>query len=266
VYGVTRSADKAVELAKEEIFPVVGELENLDSWTPTAEACTVVIDCTAFNNELALKILHAMEKIGAKKPMVFVYTSGIWTTGKSSHQMRDERSYSPDVSPLVVERPETVKRILHSKHLTSIVISPGLVYGKAGSLFGMWFGAALKGNLEVPMKLENRNATVHVDDLAEAYVRAVERADWVKGHEFIVTNPSSESAYDIMTAIKRVTGYKGEIKCREPTSPFEVCLGLNMNFSSKKAKTLLGWHPHHPSFADGAASYLVSFKAYNGIN
>ncbi len=59
--------------------------------------------------------------------------------------------------------------------LGATLIRPGCVYGKAGSLTGMWFGGAKAGKLSLSGTGDHKWMLVHVDDLANAYVLVAEK-------------------------------------------------------------------------------------------
>ena len=78
-------------------------------------------------------------------------------------------------------RPAIEQMVIESKFINGIIIRPGAVYGKGGSLTALWFEAATKGELYGIGSRDVRWFLVHVDDLADSYVRAVERAEIIKG-------------------------------------------------------------------------------------
>jgi nucleoside-diphosphate-sugar epimerase len=113
---------------------------------------------------------------------------------------------------LEIWRPLIEQTIIESKFINGIVISPGGVYGKSGSLTALWFEDAIKGELFGIGSKDVRWSLVHVDDLADSYVRVVERAELIEGQKFIIVNNQSESMGDMLDAVARITGYKGRNK------------------------------------------------------
>jgi nucleoside-diphosphate-sugar epimerase len=111
---------------------------------------------------------------------------------------------------LEIWRPLIEQTIIESKFINGIVISPGGVYGKSGSLTALWFEDAIKGELFGIGSKDVRWSLVHVDDLADSFVRAVERAELVGGQIFNIINNQSESVGDILDAVARITEYKGK--------------------------------------------------------
>jgi uncharacterized protein YbjT (DUF2867 family) len=76
---------------------------------------------------------------------------------------------------MVAWRPALEQKVVQSKDFDGVVIRPGLILGKAGSLFGTWFRAVESGEVTLFNDAGIRCAPVHTDDLAETYVAAVER-------------------------------------------------------------------------------------------
>ena len=62
-----------------------------------------------------------------------------------------------------------------------------------------------------------RRSGIHQDDLADAYLRAVERGSIVGGSIFDIANEFTESVEDVLATLCKVSGAKG-YKYREPTN------------------------------------------------
>ncbi|CAG8480964.1 1402_t:CDS:2 [Cetraspora pellucida] len=246
VFGLVRKREKINMLAKNE-----SDVNYLTTWMPTAELCDIIIDATSEYNEpvkLVNTILNSCNEISKKR----VEAGGKQTPLHTNLKLDSWR-------------PECERQILNSPHINGIIIRPGAVYGKSGSLTGIWFKAAIEGKLEGIGNRDVRWSFVHVDDLADSYVQAAERAEIVKGQIFNIVNNSTESMGDILTAIARVTGFKGEIKFREPTTDFEIAMTHTDLFTNRKSQTLLGWHQKKLGFVDGIEIWWNSFKGWNEL-
>ena len=57
VWGLTRSAAKATMLEQQEIWPVIGSLQQPDSYKAVAEQCTVLIHCAADKSDRSHVVL-----------------------------------------------------------------------------------------------------------------------------------------------------------------------------------------------------------------
>ncbi|RIB08938.1 NAD-P-binding protein [Gigaspora rosea] len=274
IFGLVRKREKVKMLAMSEIFPILGDVNDLASWMATAEQCDVIIDATSEYVEpvkLVNTILSSCNEISKKRveaggnKLLLIYTSSLWVYGGDPYSIKSEQTLIQTNLKLDFWRPECEQQILSSPHINAIIIRPGAVYGKSGSLTGIWFKAAIEGNLEGIGNRDVRWSFVHVDDLAESYVQAAERAEIIKGQIFNITNNSTESMGDVLTAIARVTKFKGEIKFREPTTDFEIAMAHTDLFTNRKSQTLLGWYQKKLGFVDGIEIWWNSFKGWNDL-
>ena len=138
--------------------------------------------------------------------------------------------------------------------IRSVVVRPGIVYGgPRGGIPAMFFGTALKhGAAHTVGAGENHWPLVHVDDLAELYVRLVERAP--AGSVYYAADASRLTQKEIAEAASRAAGKDGKVQAQQPDgSPYQEALTLDQQISSEKARNDLDWRPRHESFAGEAA-------------
>jgi nucleoside-diphosphate-sugar epimerase len=266
VYGLVRSEEKGKRLTLEEIIPIVGTIQDVDSWRPTLEKVTTVVDTTYdWTNPVghADIVLNALKEVSQTRRLVYLYTSGTWVYGNNPNEITTENS-TFTAPAMVGWRDPLDHKILAAESATlfPIVIRPTSIYGYGQSFLAGWFKGAVDGDLEVFGKPTTRLNFIHADDNAALFVRAAERADIVKGQIFIGTG-GTESLLDTLTAVARVTGYKGEIKFKAPTDAFSECLAIENVLSSRKAQVLLGWEAKHKGFTDDIESLYVGWKAHN---
>ena len=267
VWGLARNETKAARLARHEIEPVSGDLADPKTYADVAAQCSVLIH-TAFDysgdgvakNKLTIDtLLDAGRRGGEAKTLIF--TSGAWVYGDTGDQMVDETTPLNPIK-LVAWRPAHEQLVLRASGVRTIVIRPGCVYGGAGGLTASWFakpGEAVVGDGR------NRWPMVHVDDLADAYVRATESS--LAGEIFNVTDRSRFTVLELATAAARAAGYKGEIpllplaEARKTMGDFADALALNQHVDSGKAVRLLGWQPRHGGFLDEVEVLYRAWKA-----
>ncbi len=273
VWGLARSADKARDLARTEVHPVLGDLGNPASFAPAAESCSVLVHAAAeygsgafaFERSAVHALLAAARKRGPQ-PKTLIYTSGTWVYGNTGDRLVDETApVAP--APHVSERPAVERLILDAEGVRGIVVRPGCVYGHQGSLTAMWFDAACGGRtIEVIGDGSARWALVHLDDLGRAYVRAAESG--LSG-VFNVTDHSRANVREMVGAVARVTGYAGEIRTNSVADAarsmgtLAECLALDQHVDSRKAVRLLGWQPRHGGFVDEVDECFEAWKAWN---
>jgi nucleoside-diphosphate-sugar epimerase len=272
VWGLARSAEKAVALARAEVHPVLGDLGRPEGFVAAAESCSVLVHAAAeygtgafaFERNAVHALLAAARKRGPQ-PKTLIYTSGTWVYGNTGDRLVDETIPVAPV-PHVSERPAVERLLLEADGVRGIVLRPGCVYGHQGSLTSMWFQAARSGGpLSVIGDGKSRWALVHLDDLGRAYVRAAESG--LTG-VFNVTDRSRASLLEMVGAVARVTGYGGEIRttpvaeASASMGTLAECLALDQHVDSRKAVQLLGWHPSHGGFADEVEECFEAWKAW----
>ncbi len=274
VWGLARSGEKALTLSKNEIHPVLGDMQKPATYASIAEQCSVLIHAAVdyqagvvAPDKLLTETFLNTAKRGAQ-PKTFIYTSGIWVNGNTGDQLVDETTPLNPLT-LVAWRPAHEQMVLNASNMRTLVLRPGCVYGKQGGLSGMWFSSAYNEKaLRVIGDGNNRWAMVHADDLAEAYVRAAESN--YSGEIFNIIDRSRASVREMANAIARVTNYAGEIhyvpvaEAAKTLGDFAECLAVDQHIDGRKAARLLGWQPKHGGLADGIASYFEAWKAAQG--
>lgn len=265
VYGLVRTDEKARLLAKNEIHPIVGNMQSPQSYLPAAEQCSVLIHA-AFDvqgespktDRQAVAALLSTAGKGAQ-PKTFLFTSGVWVYGNTGIGMADETTaLNPPAH--VAWRPANEQIVLNAEGMRGLVIRPGCLYGLQGGLTGEWFQAAYDKTLKVVGDGKNRWAMVHPDDLADGYLRAAESG--LGGEIFNFTDRSRASVRDMAQAVARVTHYSAEIQYTPVAGAYHECLALDQHVDSRKAVRLLGWQPKHSGFIDGVEAYFASWKAH----
>jgi nucleoside-diphosphate-sugar epimerase len=271
VYGLVRNPEKAKILLQNEIFPVSGNLLQPDTYLEAAEQSNVLIHAAAdyHADTVAVDKLTTETLLSAAardlQPKTFIFTSGVWVYGNTG-VAADETS-SLAAPKHVAWRSEHEQMVIQASHIRGIVMRPGCVYGKSGSLTAQWFEqASRKETLRVIGDGRNHWAMVHVDDLADAYLRAAESN--LKGEVFNVTDRSRARVQDMVEAVARITNYAGKIsytpvpEAAQKLGTLAECLALDQHVDSRKAVRLLGWQPRHGGFIDGIEAYYGAWKGH----
>src|SRR5204863_6520564 len=220
VWGLARSETKARRLAQHEIEPVIGDLADPKTYLEVASDCALLVN-TAFDysadgvakDKTAIDTLLEAGRRGAK-PKTLVFTSGAWVYGDTSDRMVDETT-PPNPTKLVAWRPAHEQIVLQAAGVRGLVIRPGDVYGGPGGLTGQWFAGPSAG--KPPLVAgggRNRVPMVHIDDLADAYVRIGESG--LAGEIFNVNDRSRFTVLEIATAAARDAAQQAAV---QPTPP-----------------------------------------------
>lgn len=275
VWGLTRSQEKAACLAGGEIHPVVGAMDQPETFVKAAAACQVVIHCAAEMSARSLELdRNTVELLlgalgDSNRSTMFLYTSGVWVYGNLKDECVDETS---TVQPLdlVKLRVLTEQLVLaaNERKLRTFVIRPGCVYGGKGSLTSAWFESAVKhGAAQIVGDGRNRWAMIHRQDLAELYLRVMESS--CGGEIFNATDRSRFTVGECAEAASRAAGSGGKVKmisapeARASVGPLVEGLTVNQHIDSSKAVRYLGWQPRHAGFVDGVERYFAAWRAYH---
>lgn len=271
VYGMTRSALQANRLAANEVFPVIGDPACPRDWIDIVHNIDIVIDAVGGENSatIAPSLHKAVSDAAARRPpgtppLTYIYTSGMWVHGDDRATIVTDGS--PIVSPLqlVAWRPAVEDAILRSSGaVRGIVIRPGLLYGRGGSLFAPLFASAEKGNIVWPGAPGGQYATVHADDLADLYVRVVGHAAALGGLVFDATREHSESVDLLLLRMTEVSSAE-RYEYKKPTNLLEEALSATIIARPTLARTMLGWESHKPDLVDGLEMYYAAWKARKG--
>lgn len=275
VMGLVRSAEKEKRVSCAEILPVIGSMNDPESYTQAAQACELFIHCAAdLGHEfhaLDRKTVNHLIQIAQESTLQrgFIYTSGVWLYGDTKNNVVTERS-ALNPTRLVLPRQETENRVLNasSSQLSTISIRPGCVYGGKGGLTAAWFDSAIKnGQAQIVGDGHFRWAMVHVEDLADLYVRAGE--SYLSGEIFNATDRSRFTVLECAQAANRASNRAEKVQtvsiedAAKTMGDFAECLTLNQHVDSNKATHLLNWQPKHGGFVDGAPRYFVAWQASN---
>jgi len=271
VWGLARTEEKAQLLARNEIHPIPGSLQAPDSFRARAEQCSVLIhaaadyttDTFALDQKVVGELLNAARR-GAR-PKTLIYTSGVWVHGDTGGKLVDETA-PPAPPKLVSLRPVTEELVLKASGVRGLIIRPGCVYGRQGGLTGVWFkGAHTDKALKVVGDGNNRWAMVHVDDLADGYVRAAESG--LAGEAFNLVDRSRSPVGEMARYVACAAGYEGTtafVPVAEAAKTFgdtAECVAMDQQIDGRKATRLLGWQPKHNGFIDEVETYFASWKA-----
>jgi len=135
--------------------------------------------------------------------------------------------------------------------IRTVVIRPAIVYGRgAGIPAGFVDSARKEGAAQFVGTGENRWPFVHVDDLADLYLLALEKAS--PGTLLLGVSGPAHSVRDVAVAASRGAGAEGRIRAwpleeaRKKLGPYADALVLDQQASGKRAQQLLGWRPHRP--------------------
>lgn len=271
VSGLVRSAAKLPLLKERGIEPVLGTLEDADILARAADAADAVIHTASADHPgSVVTLVSTLERTG--KTLMYTTGSGIVADSAAGEYagsvvLTDDTYFEP----VAFRRPRVamnrfVRQAAIDKGIRSIVICPSMIYGTGRGLqpdsdqlpklmalskhlgAGVYFGKGL-----------NRYSNVHIDDLVDLYVLALEKAP---GGSFFFAENGDASFKDIADMISRALGLGGktvslivEDLVRQYGDAGRYGITSNSLVSSVNARNL-GWSPKAPSLAE----YFESFR------
>jgi nucleoside-diphosphate-sugar epimerase len=247
VIGLARSESKADWLKAAGYRAAFGNLRDPHSLLNAAGDAEAIIHA---GMDLTSQDAGAVDRqatetlLSAGKP--FVYTSGIWVIGPTFGRTVGEMTpLSPPA--LVTWRPAVENTVLDGG---GVVLRPGTVHGrKGGRVAGYMKSAREEGVVRFVGNGENHWTWVHIDDVARAYVLALEKRP--AGEMFLIVNGQPVKIKALGAAIvKAVPGTRIEYMpvddARGKMGAVAEALALDQKVASTKALRSLGWWPKAP--------------------
>jgi nucleoside-diphosphate-sugar epimerase len=264
VVGLVRSAESIALLKDRGIESVLGNLDDPEIITKTAhEADAVIHAASADHAGAVVTLIAALERSG--KTLICTTGSGIAADSAAGEYATSvaltEDSY---FEPVPFRRPRVamnrlVREAAIDKGIRSIVICPTMIYGKGRGLqtdsdqlpklialskqvgAGVFFGKGL-----------NRYSNVHIDDLVDLYLLALEKAS---GGSFFFAENGDASFKEIAEMISRSSGLGKTVSLsvedlvRQHGHAARYGITSNSLVSAVNARRL-GWSPKAPSLAE----------------
>jgi len=176
VVAPVRSAHAAQKATATGATAVVGDITDAAWFTPLLEGVDAAIHTAApsdgtapqFDAAVAEAVIAAFS--GTGKP--YIHTGGLWIHGPSD-DLTEQTPFNP---PAIVAWREGVESRLAAADLALTIVEPGIVHSHGAGIPAMLGSAPrdAEGRLTVIGDGTPHWATVHVDDLAELYVRVIE--------------------------------------------------------------------------------------------
>jgi nucleoside-diphosphate-sugar epimerase len=263
VVGLARNGERAKLLESRGHLACVGDLEDEASLRAAVDGVDGVIHTAmrfdARAGERDRRAVETMLDALAGSGRSFIYSSGVWVMGDTDGSMKGEVS-GLRPPPLVAWRPAVEDLVLAAKErgVEAMVLRPGMVFGrKGGALGGMFAYAREHGKVRIVGQGLNCWSTVHIDDLADLYARAVGQP--AGGQLFIACGGMPQPVERIARAVAAACGLGEGEKALERISleeargllgPVAECLVMDCRAGSTKAARYFGWTVRQPSIFD----------------
>jgi nucleoside-diphosphate-sugar epimerase len=265
VTGLVRFENEIPQLKDRRIEPVLGTLDDSEILTHAADVADAVIHAASADHAgSVVTLVSALEHSG--KALICTTGSGI-VADSAAGEYAGSVVFTEDTyfEPVAFRRPRVamirfVRQAAIDKGIRSIVICPSMIYGVGRGLqpnsdqlpklmalskqlgAGVYFGKGL-----------NRYSNVHIDDLVDLYLLALEKAP---GGSFFFAENGDASFKDIAEMISRSLGLGGktislsvEDVVRQSGDAGRYGITSNSLVRGVNARRL-GWSPKAPSLVE----------------
>ena len=179
---------------------------------------------------------------GTTKP--FVHTGGIWIYGNNASISEGDDLQSPELTQW---RPAGEQRLLDSDVKASVV-QPGIVYGHGKGIPAMLRDAVDGDRVALIGSGDQHWTSVHVDDLADLYLRALEQAPG--GRAYVGASGQNPTVRELGEALGGDVVPESSEETLERLGGFGEALLLDQQASGQRARSELGWEPTRPSLVE----------------
>jgi nucleoside-diphosphate-sugar epimerase len=278
VTGFVRSAKSGSDLKEAGARLAVGDMRKPADYVPLVSQADAVIHAAQleftgkFTDQKAAELraadhtmLTALAAECLSNHKRLLYTGCAFSYGDHGDKWITETTpFSP--SPLGVAHAAGIKRIRQwvSEGLDAVVLSPGFIYGPGGQFESAFYDQVREGRLRVIGMGQNYWSVIHVDDLASAYVAALENAPAGAEYNVVDGSPTTLRAFaDAVTdgmGKPRVGVIPLMIISMFIGRPLVDSLVTSFRIDNKKIRTELGWEPRFSDFTEGMPSTLETLK------
>ena len=281
VTGLVRNQAKAKPLQDLGMHVAVGEMLEPPTYTSLVKEVDAVIQAAQLGvagrmtPKKVAQINHADEVMTAsladaclEHDKVLIYTDGCFGYGDHGDVwITEETPLSP--SPMGLGHAAMVRHLndlSSQKGLKVIILTAGFVYGPGGLFKTSFYDTLTKNQLRVFGAGQNYWSTVHVDDLAQSFTKALSSEAY--GENFNVVDDEPIRLRELVDALTETAGHKS-VGSVPPWliglmigRPVVASLTTSFRVSNEKAKTRLGWEPLYPSFRSGVGAVVAELRGH----
>ena len=258
ITGLVRYKSGAKEIEARGMRAVLGALDDSEVIARAAREADAVIDTAEANHPGVVDAIASAVR-GSGKPFLHTSGSGIVATdaaGESVDTIYDEYSPFTPSFPRMVQRAAIDQVVFDcaKQNVRSVVVRPTMIYGggkgvrtESAQVPALIDNAKKEGiGLHIG-RGENLWANVHIDDVVELYILALEKAP--AGALYYAEN-GEETLKNVAASISRMLGFGGKTRAWSPQDA-EAALGpkahssfaSNSRVRGKRSRTELGWQP-----------------------
>lgn len=269
VTAIAREPEKVERLTARGATGLLAGLDTPDRYLDAALAADVVIHTAIeysprgpqLDRELLDRLLPALGAADSAK--TFVYTSGIWVIGPAPEPADESVPLAPVQQSAWRVPHEQIVRDATTMSLRTIVVRPGIVYGRARGIVSDMLKDALNGLLRIVGPGTNHWPCVYDRDLGELYVRLAENPE--ASGIFHANDEADERVADIVDAMASHLSQRPDVRhipieeARAKMGPYADALALDQKVRSPRARAM-GWTPTLRSVSGNVARLFEEFR------
>jgi nucleoside-diphosphate-sugar epimerase len=254
VVGTARSPAAESRLGAHGYETVSADLLDPETLGRAAATCDAAVHTAATQDAemgpAEQAAVRAMLAALAGSGKAFVYTSGVWVYGSAPPGPLMDEDTPPDPVALFAWRPALEAEVIAAAAVgvRTTVVRPGMVYGRGGGPCNQFAAMAEDGVPRYVGEGENHWSLVHVDDLADLYALALERAragtlvNGVVGPPLRVRDLAEAAAAGAGFEAAPVSWPVGEAAAELGADDADG-VTRDHRISGDRARALLGWEP-----------------------
>lgn len=256
VVGTYRTDAAADEVRSAGFEPVAADLMDPASLARAAEGCEAIVHAAAVNGPGRAAADRAavdamLGVLASRGSGAFVYTSGTWVLGDTGDSVATEkwpcRPLEANAWQLAVEESVTAA----AAGVRTAIVRPATVHGHGGGSLAAFVAQTRKrGAPRVVGGGHQIWSTVHVDDVADLYVRVLRGMD--AGGVFHAASGCAYAARDLALAAALAAG--GDRveewpidEARQRLGAIADALGMTQRVEAVRSRNVLGWVPRGPT-------------------
>jgi len=256
VTGLVRSAARAEQARARGIVPVLGQLDDGEILAEAARAADAVIDAASADHPASSDVLLSA-LAGSGKTLLRTSGTSIISTPAGGESVADVFDEDTPYTPTPARAPRVAQdtKVRTTEGIRAVVIAPSLIYGRGhgfnpDSIQVPWL-IALARKHGVPKHIgpgANVWSNVHIDDLVELYLLALDQAP--AGALYFAENGENDMR-EVCAAIGRMLGQDGRTESMTlkqavaewGEGPANNTMGSNSRVRGLRAREELGWAP-----------------------
>jgi nucleoside-diphosphate-sugar epimerase len=251
VTALARSESSAAAVAALGATPVRGGLTDTEVLSSAAAEADGVIHLGASGGADAaavdLAAARAMQT-GLDGRGAYVHTGGVWVYGNTAGVADEDAPKDPP--QITAWRGANEEAVLADADRGGrpVLVMPGLVYGNGGHLIKAFFTDPGRAAGAVPLIGDGSGhwSLIHVEDLAELYVKALDAAP---GSVYAAVSDQNVRLADVAQALSVAAGHPGSVEritldqATERMGPIAEAFALDQQFTGARARRELDWTP-----------------------